>query len=180
MENIDNITFNKDNDFFKKYLRIIKDEKKYKSSYLSIRRFVEVTTKHTLRVQKDTILYNLILPDALIDVDIPTREYKRIHKIYLMSIYEIFTPYIINYLKHHQNTYKTNVLNDYDEQELINFFNDIIKEKLINYNINYSDGIKSTYFNAIHKALVSKIPTLILNKRNIEIILNSIKVCKIS
>lgn len=97
-----------------------------------------------------------------------------------MSIYEIFTPYIINYLKHHQNTYKTNVLNDYDEQELINFFNDIIKEKLINYNINYSDGIKSTYFNAIHKALVSKIPTLILNKRNIEIILNSIKVCKIS
>ena len=29
MENINDITFNKDNDFFKKYLRIIKDEKKY-------------------------------------------------------------------------------------------------------------------------------------------------------
>lgn len=179
MEN-NNITFNKDNDFFKKYLRIIKDEKKYKSSYLSIKRFVEVTTKRTLRVQKDTILYNLILPDALIDIDIPTIEYKRIHKIYLMSIYEAFTPYIINYLKHNQKVYKTNELNYYDEQELINFFNDTIKEKLINYDINYSDGIKITYINAIHKALVSKTPTLILNRRNIETILNSIKVCKIS
>lgn len=180
MENINNITINKDNDFFKKYLRIIKDEKKYKSSYLSIKRFVEVTTKQTLRVQKDTILYNLILPDALIDVDIPTREYKRIHKIYLMSVYEAFTAHIINYLKHHQNTYKTNFLNNYDEQELINFFNDTIKERLINYNINYSDGIKLTYLNAIYNALKSKIPSLMLNKPTLETILNSIKVCKIS
>ena len=87
----------KNNDFFKMYMRTIKDNKKYNKSYISIERFKECQTeKENKTIHDHSITFNLSIPNMLIPYSTDVEEYHKITIKYLKYINKSIIKHIVN------------------------------------------------------------------------------------
>ena len=87
----------KNNDFFKMYMRTIKDNKKFNNSYISIERFKECQTeKENRTINDNSIAFNLSIPNMLIPYSTDVEEYHKITIKYLKYIHKSIIKHIVN------------------------------------------------------------------------------------
>lgn len=91
----------KNNDFFKMYMRTIKDNKKFNNSYISEERFkecqIEKAHNHSENTINDnSISFNLSIPNMLIPYSTDVEEYHKITIKYLKYINKSIIKHIVN------------------------------------------------------------------------------------
>ena len=87
----------KNNEFFKMYMRTIKDNKKFNKSYISEERFKECQTeKENKTIHDHSITFNLSIPNMLIPYSTDVEEYHKITIKYLKYIHKSIIKHIVN------------------------------------------------------------------------------------
>lgn len=142
----------KNNDFFKMYMRTIKDNKKFNNSYISTERFkecqIEKEHNHSDKTIHDhSIAFNLSIPNMLIPYSTDVEEYHKITIKYLKYIHKSIIRHIVNatalYCEKSKNTkttyYKKQKHIEYITEKYIEYLNKCEQEN------NFAETINKLY-----------------------------------
>lgn len=121
----------KNNDFFKMYMRTIKDNKKFNNSYISAERFKECQTeKEHNPTHNHSITFNLSIPNMLIPYSTDVEEYHKITIKYLKYIHKSIIKHIVNATALYCEKSKNAKTTYYKKQKHIEFITEKYKEYL--------------------------------------------------
>lgn len=119
---------NKNNKCVKIYVRLIKEMNNYNKNFISIMRHETLmmnytTNMGTLKINKDSILYNLHIPTLLMTNEVTLITYRKIYMDYMKIITKYITKYITQYLiikyniKENENIITQNILKLFNEHK---------------------------------------------------------------
>jgi hypothetical protein len=121
----------KNNEFFKMYMRTIKDNKKFNKSYISEERFKECQTeKENKTIHDHSITFNLSIPNMLIPYSTDVEEYHKITIKYLKYINKSIIKHIVNATALYCEKSKNIKTTYYKKQKHIEYITEKYKEYL--------------------------------------------------
>lgn len=169
---------NKNNQYLKLFIRLIKEMNNYNKNFISKERYSELLNEYRniRKINKDSILYNLNIPNLLISCDVNMKVYRNINGIYIKAIYEKITNNIV------QNIYNLNHIN-YENVITQNELNNIINqkfEKIINENITLTERFVDYYIDVIKNVLKENFNAYKkIQEKDVEKFMNNIIITKL-
>lgn len=175
---MEKIIVNKNNQYLKLFIRLIKEMNNYNKNFTSKERYSQLLNgyRNIRKINKDSILYNLNIPNLLISCDVNMKVYRNINEMYLNLIYEKITKNIV------QNIYKLNHIN-YENVITQNELNNIINQKfetILNSNLTFKERLVDYYIDIICKVLKNNFNIYQkIQEKDVEKFMNNIIITKL-